>query len=316
MAAAAEIGIGQFKYEVQERWEQLPPGKSWREVAAVAVDSKDRVYAFSRGDHPMMVFDADGSFMESWGDGLFSNAHGLTMTPDDTLYCVDTGDHTVRHCTLDGKVLTTIGVPGRPAAPHSGTPFNKCTHVALDPKTGDLYVADGYGNSRVHKFSPDGRLLFSWGEPGTDQGQFNIVHNIATDRDGYVYVADRENHRVQVFDSRGRYETQWSNMHRPCALYVSSDRYVFVGELGATMSVNREVPNIGPRISIYGPGGELLTRLGSGYGLGAGQFIAPHGISQDSTGSIYVAEVAHTEYSAHGEPPEDIRSLQKLVSVS
>jgi DNA-binding beta-propeller fold protein YncE len=264
MAVAAEIGIGQFRYEVQERWEQLPAGKSWREVAAVAVDSKDRVYAFNRGDHPMMVFDKDGSFLTSWGEGLFSNAHGLTMAPDDTLYCADTGDHTVRHCTLEGKVLTTIGVPGQASPPHGGKPFNKCTHVALDPKTGDIYVADGYGNSRVHKFSPEGRLLFSWGEPGTDQGQFNIVHNIATDRDGYVYVADRENHRVQVFDSRGRYETQWNNMHRPCALYVSTDQYVFVGELGATMSVNREVPNIGPRISIYRPNGELLTRLGSG----------------------------------------------------
>ena len=106
----------------------------------------------------------------------------------------------------------------------SGNPFNRCTHVAIDPRNGDFYVSDGYGNARVHKYTPDGRLLFSWGESGTDPGQFNIAHNIATDRDGWVYVADRENHRVQVFDGDGRYETQWNNMHRPCGLCAGSGR--------------------------------------------------------------------------------------------
>ena len=100
----------------------------------------------------------------------------------------------------------------------SGEPFHRCTHTALSPK-GEIYVSDGYGNARVHKYSPDGKLLMSWGEPGTDPGQFNIVHNIVTDADGWVYVADRENHRVQVFDGNGKYETQWNNLHRPCGLY-------------------------------------------------------------------------------------------------
>ena len=100
----------------------------------------------------------------------------------------------------------------------SGEPFHRCTHTALSPK-GEIYVSDGYGNARVHKYSPDGKLLMSWGEPGTDPGQFNIVHNIVRDGDGWVYVADRENHRVQVFDGNGKYETQWNNMHRPCGLY-------------------------------------------------------------------------------------------------
>ena len=189
-----------------------------KDVAAVAVDSKDRVYVFNRGEHPMMVFDREGNFLASWGEGLFHRAHGLHIDADDTLYCTDDGDHTVRRCTTDGKVLLTIGVPGKPAPFMSGEPFHRCTHTALSPK-GDIYVSDGYGNARVHKFSPDGKLLMSWGESGTEPGQFNIAHNIATDADGWVYVADRENHRVQVFDGNGKYETQWNNLHRPCGLY-------------------------------------------------------------------------------------------------
>src|SRR5499425_500639 len=97
---------------------------------------------------------------------------------------------------------------GKPTPYMSGEPFHRCTHTALSPQ-GDLYVSDGYGNSRVHKFAPNGTLLFSWGEPGTDPGQFNIAHNICCDADGWVYVADRENHRVQVFDGNGKFETQW-----------------------------------------------------------------------------------------------------------
>ena len=123
----------------------------------------------------------------------------------------------MRKCSPDGKVLLTIGIPNKPAPFMSGEPFHRCTHTALSPK-GEIYVSDGYGNACVHKYTPDGKLIKTWGEPGTDPGQFNIVHNIVTDADGWVYVADRENHRVQVFDGNGKYETQWNNLHRPCAL--------------------------------------------------------------------------------------------------
>ena len=133
----------------------------------------------------------------------------------------------------------------------SGEPFHRCTHTALSPK-GEIYVSDGYGNARVHKYTPDGKLIKSWGEPGSDPGQFNIVHNISTDVDGWVYVADRENHRVQVFDGNGKYETQWNNLHRPCALHCCGGKSpnFIVGELGPGMPVNRMVPNLGPRLTI------------------------------------------------------------------
>ena len=217
--------------------------------------------------HPMCVFDRDGNFLRSWGEGVFRRAHGVHMAPDDTLWLTDDGDHTVRHCTLDGKVLLTLGVPGVPKPYMSGEPFHRCTHTALSPQ-GDLYVSDGYGNSRVHKYSPDGTLLRSWGEPGTDPGQFNIAHNICCDAEGWVYVADRENHRVQVFDGNGKYEAQWNNMHRPSGLYLEprAQGRFYVGEVGRGMAVNNDMPNIGPRVSIYSGKGRAARAAGQSPG--------------------------------------------------
>ncbi len=320
---AVRIGGGDFVYEVAEGWGNLPEGWGFKEVAAVGVDAQGRVYAFNRGEHPVIVFDRDGKFLNSWGEGMFPRAHGVTMGPDETIYLTDDDDHTVRKCTYDGRVLLTVGVSGKPAPFHSGNPFNRCTHVAICPINNDFYVSDGYGNASVHKYDEDGNLLFSWGGPGTEPGQFNIVHNISTDKDGYVYVADRENHRVQVFNSKGKYETQWVNMAKPCGLYMDDGEFdaegrqlLYIGELGATISANQGAPGMGPRVSIYNLEGEVLARLGdTGPGLEAGRFIAPHGIALDANGDMYVAEVSWTNTGSLLDPPREIRSLQKLVKV-
>lgn len=316
------LGSGEHRYRVVEDWAKLPDGWSFRDVAAVATDSRDNVYVFNRGEHPMMVFDRDGNFLRSWGEGLFRRAHGLHIGADDRLYCTDDGDHTVRVCDGDGKVHLTIGVPGKPAPYMSGEPFHRCTHTALSPN-GDIYVSDGYGNSCVHKYAPDGRLLKTWGGPGTDPGQFNIVHNICCDADGWVYVADRENHRVQVFGGDGAYETQWNNLHRPCGLFMCAGRHqhCYIGELGPGMPVNRNMPNLGPRISIVTHEGKLVARLGGeeGPGLAPGKFQAPHGIAVDGRGDIYVGEVAYTNWpSTYPDTPvpAHVRTLQKLVKVN
>src|SRR5216110_2747090 len=316
------LGTGAYRYEVVDNWAKLPPGREFNaDVAAVGVDKQDRVYAFNRGQHPMAVFDRDGNFLRSWGEGVFHRPHGVYMAPDDTLWLTDDGDHTVRHCTLDGKVLLTLGIPDKPKPYMSGEPFHRCTHTALSPE-GDLYVSDGYGNARVHKFSPNGKLLVSWGEPGTDPGQFNIPHNICCDSDGWVYVADRENHRVQVFDGNGKYETQWNNLHRPCALCCCGGKQpnFIIGELGPGMAVNRKVPNLGPRLSIVDARGKRIARLGgeNGPGLEAGKFLAPHGIALDSSGDIYVGEVGVTDWktSFPDTPmPAMVRCLQKLEKI-
>src|SRR3970040_466916 len=185
-----------MQYRPVEGWGHLPEGWSFVEATSVAVDASDNVYVFNRGAHPVIVFDRDGRFLRSWGEGVIRRAHGITIGPDGTLWLTDDLHHTIRQFTPEGKLLLTIGDPDRPA------------HVALCPKPGAVYVSDGYGNSRVHKYDPAGRLLFSWGEPGTDPGCFNIPHNIATDAEGLVYVADRENHRVQTFNEQGRYLAQ------------------------------------------------------------------------------------------------------------
>src|ERR1700730_382193 len=315
------LGRGEYAYRVIADWAKLPEGWSFRDVAAVAVDRKDQVYVFNRGEHPMIVFDRNGNFLRSWGEGRFPRAHGLHIGPDETLYCTDDGDHTMRRCTLDGKVLLELGIPGRPAPYMSGTPFHRCTHTALSPK-GEIYVADGYGNARVHKYTPDGRRLMSWGGPGTRPGQFNIVHNICCDGDGWVYVADRENHRVQIFDGNGRYETQWNNLHRPCGLCAQGDRQpiFYIGELGPSTPVNLPWPHIGPRLSIVTHDGKLLAERGDPpAGEAPGQFIAPHGLAVDSRGDIYVGEVSYTAWpqAFPDRPmPSHVRSLRKLVKAS
>jgi DNA-binding beta-propeller fold protein YncE len=309
------LGAEQFTYEVIENWAKLPGDWSFKEVGGVGVDAQDNVYVFNRGAHPMMVFDRDGNFLRSWGEGIFPRAHGVTMGPDETMFLSDDGDHTVRKCTLDGKALFTLGTSGQPAAFMSGHPFNRCTHVAIDPRNGDFYVSDGYGNARVHKYTPNGKLLFSWGESGTDPGEFNIVHNIATDKDGWVYVADRENHRIQVFDPNGKFETQWVNMARPCGLYLDQKSgLAYIGELGAAIGPNAQGRKLGPRVSIYNTQGQLQARLGDqSEGEAPGQFIAPHGICIDSRRDIYVGEVSWTHTGSRLNPPRELRSLQKLV---
>lgn len=301
-----------------EGWGKLPEGWRYVEVAGVAVDSKGHVYVFNRGERPVIVFDQEGNFLRAWGEGLISRAHGITIGPDDEVWLTDDGNHTIRKFTPEGKLRLTIGDPDKPATLQSGKPFNRPTHVALSPVTGELYISDGYGNSRVHKYDPKGRHLFSWGEPGTDPGCFNLPHNIATDAEGLVYVADRENHRIQVFDAEGRYLAQLNNLHRPCGLFVDRREggQIYVGELGTDLQVNKDVPNIGGRVSILSLKGDLLGRVGDRFrGERPGQFVAPHGVVTDSRGDLYVAEVSWTVKGRHENPPREIRCFQKFVRV-
>lgn len=309
---AVTLGSGKFTYEVDGDWAKLPSGWTFREVADVAVDGDDNVYVFNRSEHPMIVFDRDGNFLKSWGEDTFARAHGVTFGPDGYLWCCDDGDHTVRKCTLDGEVVQTLGTANDPAPAGSGKPFNRPTKVAFDAN-GDLYISDGYGNAKVHRFTAAGEHISSWGDYGNDPGEFNLVHSVVTDGDGKVYIADRENHRVQIFDSNGKYLTQWNNMHRPCGIHIEGD-LCYIGELPTHLPVNADYPNIGSRVSIYDLDGNLLARLGAAHmGEELDQFIAPHGITVDSHNDIYLGEVSWTSWSSHLDPPREVRSFRKLV---
>jgi len=228
------VGEGKYRYELVENWAKLP--KDWLigDAPGVATDSEDRVYVFTRSEHPVIVFDRDGNVEGTWGEGVFTRPHGLTITPDGFIYGTDDLDHTVRKFTLQGKLIQTIGTPNQPSdtgyrseeeyslatIEHSAGPFNRPTKVAVAPN-GDLFITDGYGNARVHHFTTNGDLIKSWGEPGEGQSQFNLPHSIWILKDSRILVCDRENSRVQIFNQDGTFSGSWDNIPRPQELYRS-----------------------------------------------------------------------------------------------
>lgn len=308
-------GSGAFAYEATNTWQQLPEGMRLHEVPGVAVNSRDDVYVFTRNtENPVIVFNREGSFLTTFGKGIFSErAHGILAGPDDTIYCTDDGTHTVTKFSPEGELLMTIGTPYEPSPRWSGAPFCRPTQAAVSHRTGDIFISDGYANARVHKYTSDGRLVLSWGEPGIDPGQFMVPHNIAVDKDERVYVADREAHRVQVFDTDGKLQAVWNNVHRPCGLTVAPDGNIYVGELNGVALV-QDCPGYGHRVSIFSPDGVLLSRFGDPEeGEEPGRFIAPHGIAVDSRGDVYVGEVSYTIRGRAMDPPRELRSLSKLL---
>ena len=282
-----------MNYESNKNWCIVPTSVDWDEVAGTAIDKEGNVILFARGKTSVIVLNKQGEFIKTIGEKDFLRPHAVRVDSKNYLWFVGDGDHTVKKYDLDGNKLMTIGIPNSPAELHSGVPFNRCTDVAIDYDTESIFISDGYGNSNVHKFSINGEFIKSWGSPGTDESQFNIVHNIVIDANGYLYVADRENHRVQIFDQGGAFVDQITNMHRPCALNIHNDK-LYVGELGYGMSVNQNVPNIGPRISVYNLNKELLFRWGEGFGNNPNQLYAPHSIAIDDDGNIYLGEVSKT----------------------
>jgi DNA-binding beta-propeller fold protein YncE len=270
------VGAGRYRYEVVEHWGTLPTGWTFGSVSAVATDSRDRVYAFQRKDPPVVVFDRDGTFLTAWGIGAITDPHGISIT-DDVVYLTDRNDHVALTYTLDGKPLMVLGRRGQPSdtgatkdielPPRSAGPFNKPTEMVVAP-SGDLYVSDGYRNSRVHRFSSEGRLVGSWGEPGKEApGEFHLPHSLWVDREGSVYVCDRENSRIQVFTAEGKFVAQWRDIHRPTDIYIAPDDTCYVSE-------------IRPSISVLDKRGAVLARFDSPSG---------HGLWVDSAGDIYLA---------------------------
>ena len=280
----------------------------------------------------MAVFDPDGTLLFSWGEGQFKNPHGIWIGPDDSVYLTDDHDHTVHKFTPDGKRLLSLGTSGRPSDTgatsidyrtirYAGPPFHFPTNLARAPD-GDWYISDGYGNARVHKFSPDGALQFSWGEPGSGPGQFNVPHGIAVDRNGVVYVADRENDRLQLFAPDGQYLMQWTEIARPCEVAIDAMGHVYVAELGhragmwpGTTAPSPDSP--GGRVSIFDSNGNLLARFGGGEcPFDAGDFFAPHDIWVDSTGSFYVSEVVWSANGRKHSTDGSFHTLQKFEKIS
>ena len=324
------VGKGDLRYIPSVDWCRLPPGQELGEVVGVATDSQDRVFLFTRTPDRVLVLNREGQFLHAWGEGQFKWPHGITIGPDNAVYCTDL-DHTVRKFTPDGKLLLTLGESGRPSDTGANSvdyreirrpagPFNFPTNVAL-AADGSIYVSDGYGNARIHKFSAEGRLLASFGEPGSESGQFHVAHGIAIDRSGVIYVADRENSRIQLFTPDGQFIEQWGDVARPCEVVIDPADRVFVAELGyqAGMFPGNKPPTedaTGGRVSVFSSGGTLLARWGGGRRpCVAGDFFAPHDICIDSRGDVYVSEVNYTTGIRLGLIGPDSHTLQKFVLI-
>ncbi|MCE2475430.1 MAG: hypothetical protein J4F47_07660 [Alphaproteobacteria bacterium] len=327
------LGTHKLEYEVLEGWEQLPENWSFVEVAGVAVDSKDRVYVFNRGAHPVIVFDKEGKFLNAWGEGVFASAHGIFIDHNDHVWCADNFDHTVRKFTTDGELLMTLGEANQPAntgfvlgespVQHAGGPFNMVTNVAVTG-AGDLFIADGYGNARVHHFTGTGELVASWGGPGGAPGEFNLPHGIAVDRSGRVFVADRENSRIQIFSPTGEYLDSWNWVNRPDDLFLDEQENLYIAELGWTVPIPERPhfpfmrhPPVGhapiARVTICDLDGNIQAQLGGEDPLLPGNFIVPHGIWADSRGDLYVGEVVAASGAIEHFAPLPCHAFQKFV---
>jgi DNA-binding beta-propeller fold protein YncE len=325
LVGAILVGQGSFMYAVDPSWEKLPDNLAHPDVTGVAVDSSNRVHVLHRGEDPVIVYESDGRFIRSWGGRIFAEPHGLRIGPDDSVYVTDDVDHTVRKFTRDGKLILTVGTAGVAAETGyvhddyrtvtcAGGPFNRPTNVALTT-TGEFYVTDGYGNSRVHCFAPDGSLRFSWGSPGKGEGQFHIPHGIAVDASGNVLVADRENNRIQVFTSTGRFIDQWAGLARPCDLAIGPDGAVYVAELGLYAGPYdfQDPPTdrtLHSRVSVLDGAGHLQARWGTEAPASWGSFYAAHCICLDSELNVYVGEV---NYSAGDATTSAYHTVQKFV---
>lgn len=298
-------------YEPVRYWAKLPHPMFFKEATSVAVDSKDNVYVFNRGKYPLIIFDKDGNFLDTWGEGEFIRPHGIKIDKEDNLYLVDDMAHFVQKRTKNGDLIWQLGDTNNPGEKQKGDPFNQPTDIAIHPKTGDLFITDGYGNSRVHRYDSEGNLLLSWGEPGSFPGQFSLPHNIAFYGDETVVICDRENFRLQYFNLDGDFKF-FKHMHRPIAITEGLEKYQLVVAEAGPPPVQDGVPNLGLRIEILNKEGDRISRFGNGtLGEDFDQFIAPHGLAIDSDSSIYIAEVSYTSFGSNLNPPREMISLRK-----
>ena len=253
---------------------QLPDDLVLGQCSAVDFDSEGRLYLFHRGKRPILCFDRNGQFLRSWGDGLIGKAHGLRVDAGDNIWVTDIGNHMVYKFNPEGKLLLALGQTGKKG--DGIDQFNQPTDVAFGPK-GEVYVSDGYGNNRVIKFAPNGKFLAQWGSAGKGEGQFDLPHSILVDSKNRVLLGDRENDRIQVFNSDGKLLEVWTGF-APFGMEFDAQGTLFVADGRAN-----KVLRLDSAGKVNGAWGKK--------GKGPGEFDLPHMLAIDGAGNPYVAEV-------------------------
>ena len=331
------MNIRNKNYKPIGLWAKIPHGIWIREATSVSVDSMDNVYIFNRGNIPILKFDTYGNLIDKWGTedpyseittkelrpgvklqswsgSNFTRPHSIRIDRDDNMWLVDDSGNMISKYDLSFNLKLQIG-DGNPSERESGIPFNRPTDVTIRESTGEIFISDGYGNSRVHHFDPEGKLIKSWGESGTSPGKFSLPHNLVMINDQELLVCDRENHRVQIFHINGEFIREW-HVHKAVAVTVDMEGKIYIAEQGPP-PVQKGVKNLGHSVGIWNDKGELIERLGSEFpGEKHDQFLWPHSIAVDSKGTIYVAEVSFVEVGRTLDPPREMASFRVWEKLS
>ena len=264
-----------MQLQVDRVWPVLPPGWNFGEVAGVAADRRGHVFVFHRGEHPIMEFSPDGRLVRSWGEGLFIRPHAIRVDPEGNIWTVDNDTHQVLKMDSSGRVRMVLGRRGQSG--ESDELFNRPTDVAFAPN-GDFFITDGYGNSRVVRFSKQGRYITAWGKKGDGVGEFNLPHTVAVDRDSRVYVGDRENYRVQVFDVDGNFLTKWDHVGSPWGLDIAPDGTLWIAD-----GHNDRILKVTLDGTVHGSFG--------GNGRMPGELNFVHHLAIDPAGNVFASEI-------------------------
>jgi DNA-binding beta-propeller fold protein YncE len=283
-------------YVVDPTWPQKPDDFGWDQTPGVTVDSEDHIYVFTRTDPAVRVYKTDGSLLRTWTVEDSNGAHFIRIGPTGNVWAANIKSQTIRKYTPEGKLLLTLGEPGRAGADRGH--FDKPTDMVVLP-SGDIFVSDGYGNRRIVHFDAEGKYVNEWGQAGTKPGQFALPHSIVADSRGRLYVADRENARIQVFNTKGKLLAVWNNLITPWGLWMSKDDDIWV----CGSSVKKKEG--GNALAILPPEDQLVMKLNrKGKVLlrvplqmttdppgKRGELNWVHGIALDSQGNLYLTDI-------------------------
>ena len=261
---------------------EIPADQEMGAPSSVVWTTKNTLLVFNRGPNPLMEFNPDGSFVRSWGQGEYIRPHGLRLDPDGNIWATDVNGNTVRKMDPDGKVLMTIGTHGKAGEPEDGL-LTEPTDLTINA-AGEIFVLVGHGRGipRLVKFAPDGSFIKAWGGQGTAPGKFDTPHSIVVDDAGLLYVADRQNRRVQIFDADGAYIKEWAYKGLPCGLHIHSDgtMYMVSGFAGEILELDEN----GKAVGANGQPGK-----------GLGEFGEAHYMTMAPNGDIFVADTVKPE---------------------